>query len=90
MNDSLSNALKTRLNGSKNVNDECDAPGQVVLGSLDQVFCVILSLGLWLEMNLRENVSAGLSPYVFSFADDVGLLSGGLEAKEIARTIFGQ
>ena len=54
------------------------------------MFCVILSLGLWLEMNLRENVSAGLSPYVFSFSDDVGLASGNLKAKEIARTIFGQ
>ena len=33
---------------------------------------------------------AGLSPYVSSFLDDVGLPAGGLKAKEIARTIFGQ
>jgi hypothetical protein len=88
--DSIPNALQTRLNWSKNVNDERDAPWQAALGSMDPMFCVILSLGLWLEMNLRENVSAGLSPYVFSFSDDVGLPSGGLKAKEIDRTIFGQ
>jgi hypothetical protein len=87
--DSFRNALKTRLNWSKKVNDERDAPWQVVLGSMDPVFCVI-SLGLWLEMNLHKNVSAGLSPYVFSSLDDVGLPSGGLKAKEIAWTIFGQ
>ena len=85
---SFPNALKTRLNWSKNVNDERDAPWQVVLGSMDPVLCVILSLGLWLKMNLRENVSAGLSPYVFSFLDNVGLPTGGLKAKEIARTII--
>ncbi len=45
---------------------------------------------LWLEMNLCENASAGLSRYVFSFLDDVGLPTGGLKAKEIAQTIFGQ
>ncbi len=48
--------------------------------------CVILSLGLWLEMNLRENVSA----VCVSFLDDVRLPSGGLKVKETARTIFGQ
>jgi hypothetical protein len=65
--DSFPNALTTRLNWSKNVNDERDAPWQVVLGSMDPVFCVILSLGLWLEKNLRENVSAGLLPMCFRF-----------------------
>ena len=77
---SFPNVLKTRLNWSKNVNDNRDAPWQVVLGSMDPV--------LWLEMNLRENVSAGLSPYVFSFLDNVGLPTGGLKAKERARRIF--
>ena len=33
---------------------------------------------------------AGLSLYASSFLDNVGLPSGGLKAKEIARTIFGQ
>jgi hypothetical protein len=56
--DSFPNALKTRLNWSTNVNDKRNALWQVVLGSMDPVFCVILSLGLWLDMNLHKNVSA--------------------------------
>ena len=36
--DNFENALKTRLNWSKNVQDERDAPWQVVLGSMNAVF----------------------------------------------------
>jgi hypothetical protein len=65
--DSFDNALKTRLNWSKNVRDERDAPWQVILGCMNPVFCVFISLGLWLESNLKSNPSAIASPYVFSF-----------------------
>ena len=53
--DNFENALKTRLNWSKNVQDERDAPWQVVLGSMNAVFCVFISLGLWLELNLQSS-----------------------------------
>jgi hypothetical protein len=33
--DSFSNCLKTKLNWSKNVGDERDAPWQIILGSMD-------------------------------------------------------
>jgi hypothetical protein len=36
-------ALKTRLSCSKNVQDECDAPWQIVMGSMNPVFCVLIS-----------------------------------------------
>jgi hypothetical protein len=65
--DSFDNALKTRLNWSKNVRDERDALWQVILGCMNPVFCVFISLGLWLESNLKSNPSAIASPYVFSF-----------------------
>ncbi|KAI2501964.1 hypothetical protein MHU86_12517 [Fragilaria crotonensis] len=39
---------------------------------------------------MRANASAGASPYVFSFSDDVDVPSGGQKAKNIAQTIFGQ
>ena len=51
--DAFPNALKTRLNWSKNVDDERDAPWQIVLGSLNPVYCVLCSLALWLELNLK-------------------------------------
>ena len=41
-------ALKTRLNWMKNCNEEYDAHCQVILGSLDSNFCVLISLGIWL------------------------------------------
>ena len=43
-------ALKTRLNWAKNCYKERNAPWQVVLGSLDSSFCVLISLALWLIM----------------------------------------
>jgi hypothetical protein len=52
--DTFSNALKTRLNWSKNVDDEQDAPWQIVLGSLNPVYCVLCSLALWLAGNEFE------------------------------------
>lgn len=88
--DNFENALKTRLNWSKNVNDERDAPWQIVLGSMDPVYCVFISLALWLETNLRTNASAMASPYLFAFSDDVTMPGGGKKAKETAQNIFGQ
>ena len=41
-------ALKTRSNLAKNCNEERDAPWQVILGSLDLNFDVLISLGMWL------------------------------------------
>ena len=84
------NALKTRLNWSKNVQDERDAPWQIVLGSMNPIFCVLISLGLWLESNLRANATAIASPYVFAFSDDITVPGGGLKTKETAQNIFGQ
>jgi hypothetical protein len=88
--DSFLNCLKTKLNWSKNVGDERNAPWQIVMGSMDTMYCVLVSMTVWMEMNMRANASAGNSPYVFSFIDDVAVPSGGLKAKSIAQTIFGQ
>ena len=84
------NCLKTKLNWSKNVGDERDAPWQIILGSMDTAYCVLVSLAIWMEMNMRANASAGVSPYVFLFSNDVDVPSGGQKAKNIAQTIFGQ
>jgi hypothetical protein len=59
------NALKTQLNWSKNVQDERDAPWQVILGSMNPMFCNFISLGLWLEINLQSNPSP-VAIWVFS------------------------
>jgi hypothetical protein len=75
--DNFPHALKTRLNWSKNVQDERDAPWQIVLGALNPVYCVLCSLGLWLEINIKMHPPAMDSPYVFCFTDDNRIPEGG-------------
>ena len=86
--DSFPNALKTRMNWSKNVTEERDAPWQLVLGCMDTVFCVLTSLAVWLEMHFRWNPNALLSPYVFSLSDDIAVPAGGKKSKDIASKAF--
>ena len=50
--DKFSHSLKVRLNWLKNVNDERNAPFQIVLGSMNHVLCVLWTLALWLELNI--------------------------------------
>ena len=79
--DHFPNALKTRLNWSKNVSDKRDAPWQIVLGSINPVYCVLCSLGLWLELNLKNHPTAINSPYAFCFSADIQIPSGGKKSK---------
>ena len=58
-------AGKARLEWSKNVHEERDAPWQILLGSMDLEFCVLVSVGVWLELFLSWP-STTLSPYVFT------------------------
>jgi hypothetical protein len=65
MHDNFPNVLKARLTWSKNVQEEQDTPWQIVLGSLDSVFCAYLLLSLWLELNLKTNPNSFELPDVF-------------------------
>ncbi|KAI2510537.1 hypothetical protein MHU86_3805 [Fragilaria crotonensis] len=86
--DTFASALKTRLNWSKNVDDERDAPWQIVLGSLNSVYCVLCSLALWLELNLKLNPTAMNLPYVFGISDNVRVPEGGLTSKAMIQAAF--
>jgi hypothetical protein len=81
--DNFPNCLKTRLNWSKNVNDERDAPSKIVLGSLNPVYRGLSSLALWLELNLKLNLVAMSSIYVFCISDDIRMPEGVLKKKAI-------
>jgi hypothetical protein len=48
MPDHFPNALKARLNWSKNVSDKRDSPWQMVLGSINLVYCVLCTVLSWL------------------------------------------
>ena len=69
-------AAKAKFSWSKNVQQEGDAPWQIVLGSRDPVFCVFISTAIWLEYYLSCG-SQGLSPYVFDFSGDFTVPDGG-------------
>jgi hypothetical protein len=83
-------ALKSRINWSKNVMEERDAPFQSMLASMDPVYCVHLSLSLWLELHAEQNPNAALSPFLFAFSDDNNIPSGGLKSKATVQGILRQ
>ena len=45
-------ALQTKVRWSKNVMEERECPPQILLGAMDPEFCVLLALGIWLELFL--------------------------------------
>ncbi len=57
---------------------------------MDTTYCVLVSIAIWFELNLRANASAMISPYLFLFCDDISIPTGGQKLKDIAQTIFGQ
>ena len=82
-------ALKTRLRWSKNVLEERQAPWQIMLASMDHVYCNHISLALWLELYVEADPEkAELSPYLFAFSDDVAVPSGGDKAKDTVQNIY--
>jgi hypothetical protein len=59
-------ALKTRVRWSKNVMEERQCPPQILLGSMDPLFCVLLHLGIYLEEFLSRSPN---STYLFTDSD---------------------
>jgi hypothetical protein len=86
VNDSFPNALKT----IKNVRKEYNSPWHIVLGSMDMVlFCVLANLSLWMELNLKANPNALLSPYLFNFCND-SCRWRGAKVKETAHNMMNK
>jgi hypothetical protein len=73
--------LRGRLSWSKNVNEERDAPNQILIGAMDQNYCTLLGLAVALEVAMDAVDEGGLSPYVFGFSDDVTVPGGANKTK---------
>lgn len=71
-----------RLAWSKNVNEEQNAPWQHLFGSMDWVFCVLLSVGIWLEVFLGNVFGAAQRVHVFGFSDDPEPETAGNKTKD--------
>ena len=70
---------------SKYVNNERDAPYQIILGSMNHIDCVLWTLALWPELNIKLYPPAMESPYLFCFCDDFRIPEGGQKAKAMVR-----
>jgi hypothetical protein len=51
----VSMALQTKVAWSKNVSEQRDCPGQIILGSNDPDFCCLIGLAAYLECQFTEN-----------------------------------
>jgi hypothetical protein len=58
------------------------------MGSMDASFCVLVSIGLWLEISLCRIPNAMLSPYLFCFSNDTSTPSGGQKGKVLVQTLL--
>ena len=87
-------AGKAKLSWSKNVHEERDAPWQHLFGAIDWIFCVLLNVGLWLEVFHHAKPDARLRPFIFGFTDEMDPEEAGKKAKRFVyrmlRPIFNQ
>ena len=81
--------IQGRLNWSKNVHEERDAPWQIMLPSMNILYCVYCSLSLWLEIFLLKYPHALLTPFIFGFSEDVTVAKGAKQSKSIIQGVFG-
>ena len=81
--------LQTRMNWSKNVCEERDALWQMMLPSMNTLYCVYCSLALWLEIFIMKCPHALLTPFLFGFSQDVTEEGGATASKNIIQAIFG-
>ena len=62
-------AAKAKLCWGKNVHEERDAPWQHMFGCMDTVFCVLINIGLWLEIFHATVPDGRFRPFMFAFLD---------------------
>lgn len=63
-------AGKAKLSWGKNVYEERDAPWQHLFGCLDPMFCVLINVGLWLEVFHTFIPDGRLRNFIFGFVPD--------------------
>ena len=61
----------------------------MILPSINMVYCVYISLALWLEIFIMKYPHAMLTPYLFGFSQDVSEEDGATGSKNIIQAIFG-
>jgi hypothetical protein len=62
-------ALLAKMCWSKNVMEERDAPDQILLGAMDTDYCILLALGIYLEVWTESQAGAD-NRYIFGDSED--------------------
>ena len=60
-------------------------PWQVLLGSMETLFCVFVSLALWLEIMLETAPYTNNTLYIFTFNNDISVPGGGKKASKFVQ-----
>ena len=81
--------LQVRLNWSKNVREERDSPWQILLPSMNPLYCVYLNLAIWLEIFLELYPHGNLTPFLFGFSTDTRDPEGATLSKKVASDVLG-
>ena len=61
-------ALTAKMAWSKNINEERDAPEQILFGSMNTTYCVLIGLAVFLEVSFGEGLGLDHS-YLFGHTD---------------------
>ena len=80
--------FKGKLNWSKNVVEEQQAPWQYIHAANDERYCTHLSLGAWTEVFLEHSLLAQLTPYIFTFSGNVEIPCGALKSKKLVTNAY--
>jgi hypothetical protein len=81
--------LRCRLSWSKNVNEERDAPNQILIdGAMDSNYCALLALAITQEVAMDAAGERELSPYVFGYSDGITVPGGANKTKDKISTFF--
>jgi regulator of replication initiation timing len=87
-NDDNDFTLRSKLNWSKNVREERDAPNQIVIGAMDSLYCVLIGLAVWLEIFVGAGGRGEMSPFDFGMSDDFRVPEGGEKVAKKIQEIF--
>jgi hypothetical protein len=76
--------LLAKMCWSKNVQDERDAPDQIVMGAMDRRYCVLLGMAAHLETWI-ESGDGATNPFVFGFGGEEDPLRNKAKAKHFLK-----
>ena len=79
--------LQSRLNWSKNVREEREAPNQILIGDMNPLYCVLLEIAVYMKVFLGIG-RGGLNLYLFAFNNSNAVPAGREQSKQIVQNVL--